>query len=101
MKLIHAATIALTVTGIAAGCSKQDTAAACIAKLDSFKPSAPAAEKQGIAAACKAVSPKAQACLAAVKTEKEMDGCISDKAEKDAFFSAALAASMGKEHKKS
>ncbi len=99
MRSLFVATFILVAASSVFGCSKQDDALACSTKLSSFKPSASASDKQAFVAACKAVSPKAQACLAAVKAEAEMDSCISDKAEKEAFFAAAMAASSGKDRR--
>lgn len=69
-------------------------AASCAAKMASFNAKATADEKKAYATACGAVSAKAQACIAGAASEKDLDACMTDKADKDAFMGAALGAAI-------
>ena len=81
---------ALTISAI--GCSKADDPAACTNKLQALQPSASNSDRTGFTAACGAVSAKARACIVAAKTEADLDPCIADKADHDAFLGAMFGA---------
>jgi hypothetical protein len=98
---------AVTILTLAVGCSKTDPPAAastsitaaspgsassgCADKLATFKPGATAEDKKNFASACGALSAKAQTCIAGAE-QKDMDGCLADKADKDAFMGAMFGA---------
>jgi hypothetical protein len=97
----------LSTLALAAGCSKAEPAAAastsitaastisasagCADKLAALKPGATADDKKTFASACGAVSAKAQTCIAGA-SQKEMDGCLADRADKDAFMGVMFGA---------
>ena len=76
----------------AVGCSKADDPAACTSKLQALQPTASDSDKSGFTTACGAVSAKARACIIAAKTTADLDPCIADKADQDAFIGAMFAA---------
>jgi hypothetical protein len=78
-------------TPSASAASTVSSAAGCIDKLAGLKATSTPDEKKSYAVACSAVSPKAQACIASIKTEEDMDACIADKADREAFLGAILA----------
>jgi hypothetical protein len=109
MRKLHAlAVMAVSTISLSAlGCSKgssasgvtqaqgtDSSASACAAKMASFNAKAGADEKKAYQSACEAVSAKTQLCLASAKAEKDMDGCLTDKSEKEAFMLAVLGAAM-------
>ena len=112
MRSFYASTaIFLSTMALAAlGCSKDPTAAAgagtasaqsavaasdgCVVKLTSLNAKAGADEKAAYATACAAVSAKAKACIGSASAEKDVDACLADKADHDAFMGAVLGAAF-------
>jgi hypothetical protein len=108
---MHASILASMTLLAGAGCSKASggsssastsasaatagaTPAACADRVASFNPKATASDKTAYAAACSAISAKAQTCIASAKQDKDVDACLVDKADKDAFMGAALVAAF-------
>jgi len=80
--------------GAAPGGSGATGSSACAAKMATFNAKATADEKAAYQTACAAVSAKAQSCIAGASSEKDLDSCLTDKADKDAFMGAALGAAF-------
>ncbi len=106
---------ALTVLGLAAiGCGKSEgtstgtatvTGAAtggssgCADRLTSLNKKGDA-DKKVYATACDALSEKARTCIADAKSEKDLDACVTDKADKEKLFAVILGAAMEQSAKK-
>jgi hypothetical protein len=92
------------------GCSKKDsgssaagssgsagstsTSSACADRLASTKTGATDEDKKNFATVCAAISNKAQTCIGAAKSDKDMDACLTDKTDKEAVMAAVLGAAM-------
>ncbi len=97
----------LSTLALAVGCSRAEpsatastsitaaspatASAGCADKLATFKPGATPDDRKNFASACGALSAKAQTCIAGA-SQKDMDGCLADKADKDAFMSVMFGA---------
>jgi hypothetical protein len=80
--------------GVAAAQATSSPSAQCAGKLESLNAKATADEKKAYATACSAVSSTAQTCIASAKVDKDIDACLSSKADKDAFMGAVLGAAL-------
>jgi hypothetical protein len=89
----HALALLSVIALSSSGCSKPD-AAACASKLASLDPKANADSKKAFAAVCSAVSSKAQACITNAAAEKDVEGCVSQSPDKEAFALAIMGAAL-------
>jgi hypothetical protein len=105
---VFAAALLSTLATGGVGCSKDRTSSAaatsgaqaaaastgCVDKLTSLNPKASGDEKKAYADACSSISSRAQTCIGSAKEQKEVDACLTDKADKDAFMGTLLLAAF-------